>query len=181
MIVVAITIGIIYIQPTIADIRTIEDTTTLYKNEITKVSAVNQNLSAQLATLEAISPGDNQALEKYLPNSVDEVAVMKDITTIFSTVGVAIAGIDYVLPDTKNSNVDSDTVDPYQGLDQSNFTVTATLDNQQLLRILNAIEINDYLLQVSSLKITPSETASVLQIELVLTAFSRSVAVPLEE
>jgi len=181
MIIVACTIGVMYIKPTVADIRAIEDTTSLHRDEILKVSEVNENLSRKLITLEAISPADNQALEKYLPDSVDEVAVMKDISTIFSSVGVSLDGLTYTLPTVKNNNADSDIVDPYQGLAQYDFIITATLDSQQLLRALNAIEVNEYLLQVTNLKINPAETTAVLKVSLVLTAFSRAEVVVTKE
>lgn len=174
MIVVACTIGIMYIKPAITDIRTIEETTSKYTTEIQKVSAVNETLTAKLSQLESQTPADSEALKRYLPDTVDEVAVMKDIIEIFATVGVTVDGITYTLPIDSDGAVDSDTVDPYAGLSKYDFTVNSVLDNRQLAQVLSALEVNDYLLQVSNLKIAPNVESGTLQVGLGLTAFSRA-------
>lgn len=174
MIVVAVTIGIMYIKPTVSDIRVIEQSTIKYKAEIEKVSEVNTTLAAKLAELDALTPADTDALKRYLPDTVDEVAVMKDITQIFATAGAPVDGIVYAAPISSDVSIDSDIVDPYLGLQKYNFTVQTTLDTVKLSQILSALEVNDYLLQVSDIKVAPSKDSSDLSVSMTLTAFSRS-------
>lgn len=179
MIVVAITIGLMYIKPTISKIRDIEDTTALYKTEIQSVSGVNANLAVKLAELDSVSSADTVALAKYLPDNVDEVTVMKDIKTIFTSVGVVADGLTYTLPAAVNNGEtnDQDNLSAGDKINQElrhyDFTITTTIDSSKLQPLLAAIEINDYLLQVSSLKIIPTEITTVLTMTMQLTAFSR--------
>lgn len=175
MILVATTIGIMYIKPTVSEIRTIEDTTNKYKTEIEKVSAVNETLAVKLAQMDALSPADSEALKRYLPDTVDEVAVMKDITQIFAIAGASVDNIVYTAPVDSDETVDTDIIDPYKGLRKYNFTIDSILDTTQLVRVLSALETNDYLMQVSNLNITPTKDNSTLQVSLKLTTFSRAL------
>lgn len=175
MIVVACTIGIMYIKPTVSDIRVIEQTTKKYQDEIEKVSIVNQTLANTLSLLDSLPTADSEALKRYLPDTVDEVSVMKDITQIFTSVGTLVEGIVYQPPSTDESAVvDDGAVDLYKGLQKYNFTVDAVLTTAQLSQVLSALEINNYLLQVSSLKVAPEENGSGLKVIMTLTAFSRA-------
>ena len=184
MIVVAVTIAIMYIRPTITEIRSIEDTTAEHKREITEVSDVNESLRIKLAAIDDIDTSDSASLLRYLPDSLDEIEVMKDIIAIFAAVDVTVKDIKYAKPLAVSGSAESESEtvikDPLDGLAQHIFSVTADLDSSQLMNLLNALEINNYLLQVSALKVNPTETNN-LSVEMDLTAFSRAILLPESE
>ena len=173
MIVVAVIITVLYIKPTVANIRSTEETTATYSAEADKVSDVNKMLSEQVAKVNSVTSADGEALKRYMPDSVDEVAVMKDLSAIFTALNIPLtaltAGTAAVL------SGDSAT-DQTSHLTTHSFTVGATMSYPELKKLLSALEVNNYLLQIDSLKVTPSESGD-LAVSLSLSTFSRATVV----
>jgi hypothetical protein len=170
LIVIAVSIGMLYIKPTIEKIGVIEDNTALYREELKKVSDVNQTLDEKLSIIDSVTPADKDNLLRYLPDTIDDIAVMKDIVAIFNQVSVDVTGVVYAPGETINHDQEGELF--VKGVDAHNFTVVATLNYDQLMSALRAIEVNNYLLQVSSLKMAPDELGQ-LKATLVLTAFTK--------
>lgn len=169
LIIIAVTIGMLYIKPTVEKIGAVEDKTAFYRAESLKVTAVNQDLSQKLSLIDSVTPADKDNLLRYLPDAIDDIAVMKDIVAIFNQVSVDVTDIAYTPGAVENSREDMVSI---KGVDTHDFKMTATLSYDQLVNALRALEVNNYLLQISSLKITPDELGQ-LKIDLVLTAFTK--------
>lgn len=170
MIIIAVTIGIVYIKPTIASIRSTEETTAMYIAEANKVKEVDEMLEMKVRKVDSVPTADVTALNRYMPDSVDDVAVMKDISAVFTALKIPLSGLSVggtAAPvDVKDGGLSSK-------LTSHTFTVSASMSYSELKKLLHALEINDYLLQVDSLRLAPTELGSLL-VNLTLSTFSRA-------
>jgi hypothetical protein len=166
---IAVAIGWLYIKPTVEKIAVVEDQTALYKEEAQKVSEVNQLLAQKLSVVDSITPADKDNLVRYLPDAIDDIAVMKDVVAIFNIAGVDVSDITYE-PAELSSRADQKILVP--GVVAHDFTLSATVSFDELVSALRALEVNNYLLQVTSLKLTPDDTG-LLKMGLTLTAYTK--------
>jgi hypothetical protein len=173
MIVVAGTIMFTYIKPTYNNIQIKLDTIETYKTEADKVKDVDDLLVQKVNTVDGVSAADTAALKRYVPDSVDDVAVMKDIQSIFTALAlplssIAIGGTSPVPVQGVSGNV---------GLMSHSFSISTKVSYDELKTLLKVIEVNNYLLQVNSLTIAPAETGS-LGVSMTLTTFNRATTTP---
>ena len=172
MIVVAVTIVIMYIQPKITSIGDIQDLTNKYEAETLNVSQINENLKTKIAAIESINPQDVQALARFMPDKVDDIAVLKDLSLILESQSISQYDIAY-----KGNNAATqgtgEVVSEYKSAVEYLFSAKFEATYTQLKDLLALIETNDYLLQVSNVKITEG-TEEKLNVELNLTSYARA-------
>lgn len=166
MIVIAIVIVFIYIKPTFEKIRETQETTAVYIAESDKVSDVNLLLKNKINTVNGVSSADMAALNRYMPDSVDNVVVMKDILAIFTALKLPLLSI-------SAGSVAGAATDPGVRLVPHTFSVTSQMSYSDVKRLLHALEVNDYLLQIDSLNLTPG-TSDLVAVSMTLTVFSRT-------
>ena len=172
MIVIAVVIVFVYIKPTFEQIRSTQETTKAYVAEYEKVSDVNILLKKQVAIVDSVSPADVTALKRYMPDSVDDVIVMKDILAIFTALKLPLGGI------SVGGGVTAATADAGAAkITPHTFAITSQMSYTDLKRLLHVLEVNDYLLQVDSLNLVPS-TSGIIGVTMGLTTFSRNVVQP---
>ena len=166
---IAIAIGILYIKPTVEKIGVIEDQTAVYDEESRKVSEVNQMLTQKLSVVDSVTPADKENLLRYLPDTIDDITVMKDIVAIFNRNSVDVTDIIYA-PSEESSPSDEEAskVDAAK----HDFTLSTTLSYNELIGVLRALEVNSYLLQVTSLKLAVDDIGQ-LTVNMTLTAFTK--------
>jgi hypothetical protein len=169
MIVVAVTMLFTYIKPTYTNIQTTRDAIQTYTVEANKVKSVDDLLAAQTAKVDAISAADMTALKRYMPDEVDEVAVMKDIQAIFNALAIPLTSLTASVVKTVPPS-DAETVDP---LSPHSFTVVSSMSYEELKTLLRVLEVNNYLLQVDSLVATPA-ASGLIGVSIVLTTYSRT-------
>ena len=172
MIVVAVTIVIMYIQPKITSIGDIQDLTNKYEAETLNVSQINENLKTKIAAIESINPQDVQALARFMPDKVDDIAVLKDLSLILESQSISQYDIAY-----KGNNAATqgtgEAVSEYKSAVEYLFSAKFEATYTQLKDLLALIETNDYMLQVSNVKITEG-TEEKLKVELSLTSYARA-------
>ena len=172
MVVVAVTIVIMYIQPKITSIREIQDLTTSYNTETENVSSVNEDLKTKISLIENIRPEDTKALERFLPDTVDDITVLKDLSNILESQSISQFDIAY----KGNSIAKAETEEnpnEYQSAIEYYFSASFESTYSQIKSVLAQIETNDYLLQVSNIKISEGELGK-LKVELDLVTFARA-------
>jgi hypothetical protein len=154
MIAVAGVIFYMYVLPTFEQIGINQDAVVQYQGELEKVQGVNTKLSMHLASVQAVPLQDRKALERYLTTSVDDVEVMKEITTILSINKITAtalsfdgAGQEVSIPELSSQFV----LVPYE------FSVSLETTYDQLKSLLQTIESSDYLLEVNSMTVAPGE------------------------
>ncbi len=174
MVVVAVMIVLMYIQPKISAIRDIQDLTTQYETETQNVSQVNEDLRSKIMAIEAINPQDSKALGQFMPDEVDEIAVLKDLSTMLELQAITLYDVEY-----KGSNSQAQALEgalnEYNSAQEYYFTATFSSTYEQLKSTLALFETNNYMLQVSNVKISEG-TTDLLTVEINLTTFARAAA-----
>ncbi len=150
----AISIAVIYVQPTFIRIGAAQDAISQYKVEREKVSEVNQILSTLVNRLNGISATDRKALVTYMPDKVDNVAVSKDIFNLAGASGLEIRNIVY---DEKSQLNQVPVVATSSHLTipiKHTFTASVVGTYEQTKAFLLLLEQSNYPLEVHDLKIT---------------------------
>lgn len=176
MIAIAVAIVIMYIQPKISTIRDTQDLISSYEVETQNVSQVNESLKAKISAIDAVTPEDMQALSRFVPTSIDEIAVLKDLGTIIEAQSITDYDIAY-----KGNNIDQasgdEAANEYGAVNEHYFAVGFEVKYPQLKSLLAQLEMNDYLLQVTNLKVADS-AEDLVKVDMSLTAFTLAGAEP---
>ncbi len=185
MIAVAVIIGVSYIEPTIAQIKTIQDSTYAYQLEQKKVDTVTDALDVHLAAINSISNEKVRALETYIPDYVDRIVVMKDIKVITESVGLSVKALSYAGPQEPTAPEQSDEIIEestddlaaakaavQQGVIPHTFTVSVEATYTQLKQLIDAFAVNSYPLHITNLQLTPNAGGFITAV-LTLETYSR--------
>ena len=153
-----VSVGIIftYIKPTFESIGETQDAISVYQIERDKVSFVNDQLATQLASVNNISSTDMRDLLTYMPSTVDEISVMRDLQSISQQAGVIFQSVTY--DGVKDSIVavqaESDEMtDPYM----HQFTITFEGVYDATKNFFELIEKNKYPLEVVTFNVQSNE------------------------
>jgi hypothetical protein len=175
MIAIAVAIVMMYIEPKISSIRETQDLITSYEVETQNVSQVNESLKAKISAIDTVTPEDLQALARFIPSDIDEISVLKDLGTIIEAQSVVEYDIAY-----KGSNAgqveDEEMPNEYGPVTEHYFSATFEADYQQVKSVLAQLATNDYLVQVSNIKIIDT-AEGLVKVEMSLTTFTLSEAV----
>lgn len=164
-----LSLGIIftYVKPTFSEIAQVQNKIESYQIERDKVKEVNDELERQISVLESVSATDHRKILTYMPDEVDPIAVMRDLTFMTDESGVVLVDIaDEGIVD-KTSEVDSlyyaDTFDPYAASPEvtapteRSFSMSVKGSYSQIKDLLDTMSTNDYLLEVNTLNIVATE------------------------
>jgi hypothetical protein len=168
---VAIGIVLTYIQPTFSEIKNTQDKIVQTRDELKKVTEVNTRLAELLASVNAIPQKDKLALNTYLPDVLDEVKVLKDLSVVTERAGVLVI-------DLKYEGVSSEILSPQQetlpsevymyqeGLSDVsktgpvvhlfNLNIKTTYENFK--ELLSLLEKNNYPLEIHQLNLKPGDS-----------------------
>ncbi len=158
MVLLAVAILLLYIRPTITEVRAVQDQIAVYENELTRVTDVNTRLSEHTSAINKLPLTDVQALERYLPNSLDEINIMRDLQAIAAEIGVTVGSIDFGGKQTQSqSEGEEPTNQTLTGIESISFSFSGESDYDTLKNFLRALEVNNYQFAVDSLEVTPSQ------------------------
>jgi len=144
-----------------------QDQTNEYKTALQSAESFNAELQRLLSTANSFSATELRALQRYLPDSVDEIAVMRDLETIVSSSNMALTRLtsnssNEISPsrvnDVQNSSDDALVEKIYEVAPHS-FSLGVIGTYSQFKRLLQDFERNAYPLEVSSITFTPDEGA----------------------
>ena len=154
MVVVSIAIIITYIEPAFREIGVIQNDTQLYATEREKVAEVNGRLSSLVSRMESVSNADRERLLRYLPDTIDTIAVPRDLLLIANQAGVLYKDTKYI-----SEVVVRDTVDPAaaQLPVGHQFTLVVEGSYRQLKTLFSLLEQNEYPLEVQEVAISQIE------------------------
>lgn len=173
MVILAVAIVLLYIQPTVEAIRATQDQTAVYQSELDRVTAVNDMLQRHINTINTLPLSDVQALERYIPTTIDEIAVMRDLRLLVSEVGINLTTLKYGGPvtPTAGEEVTGTGSAPSAALIPLGFSLGVETTYDGLKNLLRALEINNYQLTVTSADIAPGED-DLLLVTLELVAYA---------
>ena len=183
---IILSVGIIfsYITPALDEVKKTQDTIGVYKTEREKVSDVNAKLDQVASKLNNINSEDQKRLLTYMPDSVDTVAVPRDIKAIADKNGLILGQITYVGPQeplqaatfVDPSMIASVPVTSYDP-EAHTFAVEFEASYEQLKQFLGDLEKNAYPLEVHDLVIEQTE-GGFLAVELKLITYDRITPPP---
>ncbi len=149
----AVSVGIIftYVQPTFVDIGAVQDEIAIYQVERQKVAEVNTRLSSLIQQLNSISAVDQRALLTYIPDTVDSIAVPRDLKFIAEESGVFFKQATY--EGIVTDNVFTDAVDDISIPEAHRFNLSVDGTYGQIKNLLRLLEQNNYPLEIRTLDI----------------------------
>lgn len=151
MVIVAVSIIITYVQPAFAKIGSVQDIIEVYSQERKKVESVNAKLSKLMSDIENVSNDDRRQLLTYLPDSVDEIAVPRDLVLITAEAGVLYKNSSFVgLDETLTPKSSGESINLPKAY---SFTLSVEGTYDQLKNLFRLMEQNNYPLEVRSVEI----------------------------
>lgn len=150
--ILSVMIILTYVKPSLGEMKSVQDKIASYKEERQKVSAVNATLDDLKARMTGVSAEDNKRLLTYMPNTVDILAVPRDIKAITDEAGVIVKDIKYSGAEQApvgEAPVASDQLEPQA----HSFSVTLEGSYAQLKQVFTSFEQNAYPLEVQKLTI----------------------------
>lgn len=153
----AVSVGIIftYVEPTFSLVKANQDKIVEYQSEIKKVSEVSAQLDSLVSKMESVSSDDISRLNTYMPNSVDVIAVSRDLLFMVKKSGTQYKSVGFL----EGGNQKSSKQTNEDGKDPKEYTFSLTVGGsyKQLKELINLIEQNNYPLEIQSADITSSE------------------------
>jgi hypothetical protein len=162
LLIIGVGIVITYIQPTFSEISATQDQIATYAEERSKVQEFNDTLSNRLDLIDSVFSSDLDRLRTYMPDSVDTIAVMRDIEDIAEDAGVVIGGITDGGPldrDRAGQEIYADTAatQSVAGPYAYNFTASVRGSYGQIKDMLDRLGRNHYPLEVRALDMRTEE------------------------
>ncbi len=150
----AIGIVITYIKPTMGVIRTHQDDIAKVREESARITQVNQRLASLYAQVNEVPQRDKAALYTYLPDEVDDVRVLKDLSAMSDEAKVLVSDLSYGGKEQPGAvDESSPQVKPEGHL----FNLSFQGSYEQFKQMISMIEKNNYPLVIKELNVTPTE------------------------
>ncbi|MFM2340127.1 MAG: hypothetical protein RLZZ360_763 [Candidatus Parcubacteria bacterium] len=173
MIILAVAILILYIKPAVTEIRATQDQIGVYAYELDRVTNVNELVRSHAAAIDALPLSSIQALERYMPVRVDEIAVMRDLQHMVEAIGVKLVALEYTGHEGEESgDALPEVTAPTNQPNTEKFRLSVLTTYDKLKSLLAAIEANNYQLMIQSADITPSDEENLLTVDIILVAYS---------
>lgn len=154
LIITSITIVMTYVRPAFGEIAEVQDDLARYQSTVSKASELNGALQSLVATEQNINPRDQDRLRSYLPRTINNVMVMRDIQSIFNVMGLRLTALSSASEDAIAAPMiegDEPIVAKNQNLLFRDFELSFVGSYEDLKRVLGAIEANAYALEVVNL------------------------------
>lgn len=185
-----LSLGIIftYMSPTLDGVKKNQDTIAVYQTERAKVADVNLKLDQISMRLNSIGADDQRRILTYMPDTVDTVAVPRDIKSIADEAGIALAQIKYIGPEeiaTDAAFVDPMLIDAVPATPENpeahTFAVDFEASYEQIKQFLDNLEMNAYPLEVHEMVIELTE-GGFLSVSMKIVTYDRIVpVVPIDQ
>jgi hypothetical protein len=140
-----------YIRPLLTEVSASQEQIVVYRVERDKVLQVNEQLQRLKTKTDTVSAMDNQKLSLYLPNTIDVIAVPRDIQAITELAGVILKNVSYEGPLQEQGieSTESTVVNPVA----HTFSLSVEGNYNQIKELLTYLEQNAYPLEVHKLNI----------------------------
>ncbi len=166
MIALALFLVFAVIMPKLDAIKVVQDEAAEYKTAVEKAELYNQQLAALLQKEQNFGKKQLDALDVYLPTTVDAVAIMADISAMTRDAGLTLTSLatadsDQSMLSQRRSvqevRYDEDgeeIIVDEASLEHSDFTLLVQGDYESFKKFLTSIEFNKYQLEIVSLSMT---------------------------
>lgn len=143
-----------YIKPTFESMQATQDETQEYRQALDNAAKFNQELARLVAAEQNMSTSERRAMERYLPNKIDPIGVMRDIQTIADNNEMSLIHVGTAQEEAAPFFVPAQGQDPLEEsqLVATAFTVNVIGEYNSFKRFLQDLERNAYPLEITSLK-----------------------------
>ena len=172
-----LSVGIIvsYVKPAFDLIAKNQNQIGVYKEEFVKVAEVNAKLAQLSSDVSAIDAVDQRRLLTYMPDIVDTIVAPRTLEAIAEESGVTLKNVTSETETKKTSSSDTvSVVDPTVQPQAAIFAMAFEGSYDQLKKLLQLLEQNEYPLEITSLKITKLE-GGFLSVDMTITTYSRHI------
>ncbi|MDC1205536.1 hypothetical protein N8083_01675 [Candidatus Pacebacteria bacterium] len=176
LIIISIVIIVTYVQPTFEEVRSTQDETKEFQEALVSAKTFNTELQKLTAAASSFNEADLRALERYIPDTVDTIAVMRDIETIIqnnkmalTSLGSEASGLESAeqISNAQGQTPSVNTQELY--VQQFEVSVAGTYDQFKLL--LQDFERNAYPLEVQHITFSSGE-GSLYNFDITLETYS---------
>ena len=150
-----------FIIPKFEAIRMTQDNIVSYQEQIANVTQINAQLQNLVSEVEAVSNRDQIALQTFLPDQVDSIAVLRTLQNITESSGVEVSSLEYV---------DSESLTD-RPLDVHTFAFTASGSYEEIGQLISSLEQNRYLFEFQQVDLA-TEAEGGLSIDVQLDTYS---------
>ena len=173
---IALSIGIIitFVEPTFSEIGELQDDIAVYQTEQRKVSEVNAQLSSLIDVLNRVVPDDQRRLLTYMPDAVDTISVVRDLSLISNEAGVLF--ISAVSTGQKNDTSQSEEVADFIQPKEHLFSLSVAGTYGQLKNLFTLIEQNNYPMEAQTVAVQKRE-GEILSMEVSLSVYAHQDSV----
>lgn len=169
MIIISVGIIFTYIHPTLKNISLVQDDIFLYQTKSGDVAKVNDKLNSLVSRLESISSDDKSRLVKFMPDSVDEIEIPRDLYIIAKESGLSYVDSKYLSEERKVRAISDSNDESAPEGHLLQLSVEGTYS--QIKYLFSLLEKNDYLLELDNLSISKLE-GGFLEAEITLKTYS---------
>lgn len=153
--IIAICVGMyfVYIKPMAIEVKARKLEKEEYTKVLTRVDDIKAKRDSVIAEYNAISPEEIDRLQKIIPEKVNSVALLNDLSVIGSTYGIVIK--DFKVAETQNTNQDVVSGGSSGGYKTSHITMTIIASYESFLNFLEDMEYSLSLIDIVDINITP--------------------------
>ena len=167
MVIISVIIIVTYVQPTFDEIKSIQDETEEYKVALDNANMFAEELSALQTRADRLPDSGMSRLDVLVPDDLDEVSVMRDISEIVSNNSMSITEL-AAIPGGESSGVSSNNVQADEEdlsvespigpeVNKFQFSLGARGSYDDFKNLLSDFASNNYLLELISLSVSPSD------------------------
>lgn len=172
LIVVAVIVSYFFISPQASQIKQNQDNQLLFQNEIDRVSSVNQTLAQYQATIASVPVVDRQKLTRFLPTSIDEILVMKDLEMLLSVNNITPLKLEFeALENISRPQIVTDENLTKSTINSQLISISFESTYADLKNFLIFSEQHSYLLEFRELIISPTEQGDRLIVDSSIAVF----------
>jgi len=152
---ITISIGIIvtFVEPTFSEIGGLQDDIAVYQTERQKVSSVNAQLDSLITVLNTVATDDQRRLVTYMPDEVDTINVVRDLSLISDEAEVVYISAAYVGEATSNTEQDDSGEAEFVQPQEYTFDLSIEGTYEQIKNLFGLLEQNNYPIDVQTLSI----------------------------
>jgi len=153
MIIISIGIIVTFVEPTFSEIGGLQDDIAVYQTERQKVSSVNAQLDSLITVLNTVATDDQRRLVTYMPDEVDTINVVRDLSLISDEAEVVYISAAYVGEATSNTEQDDSGEAEFVQPQEYTFDLSIEGTYEQIKNLFGLLEQNNYPIDVQTLSI----------------------------
>lgn len=136
-IVVALGLFFTYVQPTFQDVKAVQNETMQYAEAVNRASELQQRIAELRSQQSAIALSDLERLEAFLPDRINEVALLIDLDALATNSNLSLSEISVEKPEEEDSDAaaqalptDAETDSSFEPVPEFGNTPNSALSGQ---------------------------------------------------